>query len=415
MLEQFFSRPFVLNRLRTGLFGIHLEALANQLQQMGYASTTIRGYLDSYDRYGRWLVQHHYLISDVSPELTRQYLSTLKRSPASYFPKAGQGLGHLCRWLQDQGVIAEKPMIMPETDATYWLYRYDNYLDQVVGTTASTRQRYCLVIKRFLNDSFGCDRVDWSILNAQMLAEFVQQEAGNKKGYGRKVPGVALRSLLRFLVFSGEIPPGLSAAIPTIRHWQQAALPKAYSGEQIEQALGSCDQSTPQGLRDHAILLLLARLGLRALEVVRLRLDDIDWHRSELIIQPGKTHQQRIMPLSQEVGQALAAYLKQGRPGSSSRIVFLQSRPPFNPFSGAKAVSWIARNALLRAGISPQSGLGAHRFRHSAATQMVCQGVSFKSVADVLGHRSLQTTGIYAKLDLQSLVPIALPWPGEAS
>ena len=415
MLEQFFSRPSVLNRLRTGLFGTHLEALADQLQQMGYAPATIRGYLDSYDRYGRWLVQHHYSASDVSPELTRQYLSTLKRSPAGYFPKSGQGLGHLCRWLQDQGVIAEKSMIVPETDVAHWLHRYDNYLNQVVGTTASTRQRYCLVVRQFLNNTFGCSHVDWNILNAQMLAEFVQQEAGNKQGYGRKVPGVAIRSLLRFLVFSGELQPGLSAAIPTVRHWRQAALPKAYPAKQIEQALGSCDLSIPQGLRDHAILLLLARLGLRALEIVRLRLEDIDWHRSELIIQPGKTHQQRIMPLSQEVGQALADYLKQGRPTSNSRIVFLQSRPPFNPFSGAKAITSIARNALLRAGISSQPGLGAHRFRHSAATHMVCQGVSFKSVADVLGHRSLQTTGIYAKLDLPSLVAVALPWPGEAS
>ncbi len=415
MLEHFFARHSVCNRLRTGLFGLYLERLADQLQQIGYAPATIRNYLYSCDRYGHWLAQQDYSVSDASPEAAERYIGTLKRSPAGHLPKAARGLNHLHQLLQQQGVIAKTPIATPVTEATHWLNRYEQYLDQVVGATLSTRQRYCRVIRRFFSECFGSGPVDWTTLNAQTLAEFVRQEASVKQGYGRKAPGVAIRSLLRFLVFSGELRPGLEAAIPTLRHWQQAALPQSLSAEQIEKALASGDRATHRGVRDYAILLLLARLGLRALEVVRLRLDDIDWHRSELIIQPGKTHQQRVMPLSQEVGQALAVYLKDARPASTSRRVFLQSRPPFTPLTGAKAVSWIAHDALLRAGVPPQPLLGAHRFRHSAASQMVCQGVSFKSVADVLGHCSLQTTGIYAKLDLESLAPIALPWPGERS
>jgi integrase/recombinase XerD len=216
-------------------------------------------------------------------------------------------------------------------------------------------------------------------------------------------------------VLYGEIRPGLEAAVPTLRQWTHATLPQRLTAEQVEQVLATCIGNAPHHLRNGVILLLLARLGLRAHEVVTLRLDDIDWRQGQLRLQPGKTHHERLLPLSQEVGHALAQYLQHGRPTSASRIVFVHFRAPFRPFSGPSAISRLAKCAMERAGLPNMPRMGAHTFRHSAASQMVNCGASFKDVADVLGHRSLQTTGIYAKLDLGALSLVALPWMGEES
>jgi site-specific recombinase XerD len=193
-----------------------------------------------------------------------------------------------------------------------------------------------------------------------------------------------------------------------------AALPTRLTVAEVERVLALYTGTTPKALRNCAILVLLARLGLRAREVAGLRLDDIDWHAGRLRILPGKTHRARLLPLSEDVGQALAAYLVHGRPTSASRIIFLNWRPPFRPLAGASAISRVARRAMERAGIPARPRRGAHTFRHTVASQMVNHGASFKDVADVLGHQSLQTTGIYAKLDLEVLAAVALPWRGDA-
>jgi integrase len=170
---------------------------------------------------------------------------------------------------------------------------------------------------------------------------------------------------------------------------------------------------TALGRRNHALLLLLARLGLRAQEALSLRLDDIDWHHGVVVLRAQKTHRERQLPLPAEVGQALLDYLQQGRPATSCREIFLAHRAPYRPLQAASALTSVVKRLLQKAGIERHSS-GAHLFRHTAATQMVRGGVSFKEVADVLGHQSLQTTGIYAKLDLASLASVALPWPGGA-
>jgi site-specific recombinase XerD len=228
------------------------------------------------------------------------------------------------------------------------------------------------------------------------------------------MPSVAVRSFLRFLVGCGELSPGLEAAAPTPRQWTHAPLPQRLTTEEVDRVLVAATGETPKALRNHALLLLLARLGLRAQEVAALCLDDLDWHAGRILIRPGKTHQARVLPLVPDVGQAVAAYLYRGRrPATTSRHVFLACRAPFHPLIDATAISRIATRALRRAGVTGHLRLGAHTFRHTAASQMVNRGASFKEVADVLGHRSLQTTEIYAKLDLDALVAVALPWMGE--
>jgi site-specific recombinase XerD len=185
------------------------------------------------------------------------------------------------------------------------------------------------------------------------------------------------------------------------------------SETEINWLLTFCTDQTATGRRNYAILSLLSRLGLRAKEVARLRLEDIDWINGSLLARSSKTHCQRILPLPQDVGEALLAYLRNGRPQTTDREVFLTALPPYRPLKTSAAISVTVKRLMARAGIKRQSA-GAHLLRHSAATQMVNRGASFKEVADVLGHRQLQTTGIYAKLDLAALSEVALPWPGGA-
>ncbi|MGB5830478.1 MAG: tyrosine-type recombinase/integrase [Thiohalocapsa sp.] len=410
MLDQYFTRRCVLSRLRAGLFGPYLEQLADSLQQRGYSRTWIRTCLYASDKFGAWILRQGQGIGDVTPALVRKYVDELKRTRDTQCPKAGCSLNHLVKLLRQEGVGRE-PSEQPSTDVERWLERYDTYLEQVVGAAANTRDRYETIVRRFLVGRFGAGPVSWDTLTAEELSAFVFQDVSGRRGFGRKHPAVAIRSLLRFLVFGGEVVSGLDAAIPKVPQWQHQTLPRHLSADHVTSLLASCDSTTAMGRRDRAALLLLARLGLRAGEVVQLRLDDVDWHEGQLRIRAAKTYWERRLPLTLEVGEALVAYLREGRPASAHREIFLGVRPPFAPFSGPTCVGWLVRRACRRAGFPLELQVGAHALRHTAATQMVCQGASFKAVADVLGHQSLQTTGIYAKLDLEALAQVALPWP----
>lgn len=410
MLTQLYTRPAVLSRLRGGLFGPYLDSLANALHQQGHTANTIRSHLYAYDKFGQWLVQQGHSLSDIRQPFIDQYRSSLVRKPSGGLPNAGLRLDYLLRWLQQTGVVAEPQS--PLSEAEQWLERYETYLDRVKGAAPSSRRAYRPIIRRFLTHHFTTHTATWATLTVDSITQFVQQEVSQRQRAGRRLVCTALRSLLRFLVFSGELQPGLEAAVPTVRCWPHAALPQPLSAEQIEQLLTSCNLATSWGLRDRAILLVLARLGLRALELARLDLDDIDWRQGQLWVRAGKTHRERVLPLSQEVGDAVAAYLVKARPQSTSRTLFLTGRPPFRPFARSGSVSWVVQRAAQRAGFPASMSIGAHRLRHSTASHMVCNGASFKAVADVLGHCSLQTTGIYAKLNLEQLEQVALPWPG---
>jgi integrase len=411
MLDQYFTRRLVLERLRTGLFGPYLEHLAGGLVEQGYSHDWIRTCLYAGDKFGQWMTRRGRDVGDVTPALVRRYVDELKHARGTARPKGGCGLNHLAKLLRQEGLVREVPA-HPDTEVERWMALYDAHLERVVGAAWNTRDRYETIVHRFLVGRFGAGPVHWSSLTAEDVSAFVCRDAGGRRGLGRKQPGVAVRSLLRFLVFSGEIAPGLDGAIPKVPQWQHAALPRHLTADQVTSLLASCDGVITAGIRDHAAILLLARLGLRAGEVVNLRLDDVDWHEGHVRIRAGKTCRERRLPLTLEVGEALVAYLRGGRPASAHREVFLSVHPPFAPFTGPTCIGGLVRRACRRAGFPVELQVGAHALRHGAATQMVCQGASFKAVADVLGHQSLQTTGIYAKLDLAALAQVALPWPG---
>jgi site-specific recombinase XerD len=224
-----------------------------------------------------------------------------------------------------------------------------------------------------------------------------------------KLMVTALRSFLRFLFQHGQIEANLAEAVPAVVDWRLSTIPKYLSVEEIEGLLDACDQSTSTGRRDRAILLLLARLGLRAGEVVALELDDIDWRAGEIVVR-GKGLLHDHLPLLPEVGEALAAYLRSDRPLVSTRRVFVRMWAPLRGFAGPSTVSTIVRRALERAGLNPPAK-GAHLFRHSLATGMLRSGASMAEIGEILRHRRPSTTEIYAKIDTGGLRSLAQPWP----
>jgi len=419
MIETLFARADVITRFQQPPLGPHMEDLAVSLKQQNYSDNTIRGYLRSAARFNIWLAENELSLAEADENAVSRYTDTLKNAAvageqSAQFPDQAGGLLHLVKILRRNLLLtpAAPPVTAPPTECERWLGCFDQYLERVIGAAPTTRNIYRRIVGRFAEERFRKGPLNWSLITAEEISQFVTKEAATRKGFGRKVPSVAVRAALRFLVASGVLRDGLQAAVPTMRAWKHAVLPRNITKDQVDRVLADCSGDDPKALRNLAILLLLAKLGLRAKEVVRLELGAIDWKEGRLLIHASKNHSERALPLSHEVGSALAAYLIQGRPKSTSRRVFLTSQAPFEPLVGASAVSMVAKRALLRSGVPSGPLLGAHTFRHSVASEMVCRGVSFKEVADVLGHESLETTAIYAKLDLKALAQVALPWAG---
>ena len=411
MLEQTFVRQGVIARLRRSPLGPHLDHFATSLHHKGYEASSIQRFLCAAEQCAQWLQGQGYSVYEMDDDLLRTYLSGLTRYRGGTLPKAAQGLGHLVRFLRHHGVTRLRQDGLFISPLEQWVSAYDAHLEHVAGLAPSTRQGYSHLVRRFLTACFGTEPPHWSSLTATRVTRFVSQEASMRRNAGRKQPAVAIRSFLRFLVFRGDIRPGLEAAAPAPPQWKYASLPSRLTPEEVERVLAVYHEENAINLRNRAILFLLARLGLRAQDVVSLCLENIDWADGRCALWPGKSRRARTVPLPHDVGQAIVAYLQRGRPQRESRQVFLHSRPPFRPLTSA-AVWAIVRQAFTRAGLSVPPGVASHIFRHTIASQMVNHGASFKDVADVLGHQSIQTTGIYAKLELDTLAAVALPWAG---
>jgi site-specific recombinase XerD len=263
---------------------------------------------------------------------------------------------------------------------------------------------------RFISHCSPDGKVRFKKLQAKDITGFLLQDISRRGRKDAQLTTTGLRSFLSFLFQQGRITTNLAAAVPTVAGSPLSQLPRFLEAKQVEQVLQTCDRRTKVGKRDYAILLLLARLGLRAGEVVKMSLDDIDWPAGELLIR-GKGGRLDKLPLLQDVGQALVAYLEKARPRCASRSVFIRHLAPAVAFSDPSTVGGIVRNAMNRAGI--QSGhRGAHVLRHSLATRMLRRGASLTQIGQVLRHQYVGSTEIYAKVNLNALRRLTVSWPG---
>jgi site-specific recombinase XerD len=288
--------------------------------------------------------------------------------------------------------------------------RFEQYLRDDRALARATRVNYVPLVRGFLLDRFGRGSVALSRLCAGDIVRFVQRQAPRLHLKRAKLLTTALRAFLRYVRYRGEITLDLAAAVPTVANWSMPSIPRAIEADHVRQLLASIDRRTAMGRRDYAIVILLARLGLRSGEVAFLELDDLDWNTAQVSVR-GKGPHRTALPLPADVGAAIAAYLRDGRPRSTSRRVFLRDLAPIRGFLSQGAIGSIVRHALQRAGIQAPT-MGAHQFRHALATQMLRRGASLTEIGALLRHRHPQTTTIYAKVDLKALRTLALPWPG---
>jgi site-specific recombinase XerD len=310
-----------------------------------------------------------------------------------------------------QGVVPAS-VAPAATPADRLVTEFRLYLQQERALASTTQSYYLTFVGEFLKERFGVGPVDLSSLCAVDVTGFVQRRAVTIQSRRVQLMTTALRSFLRFARSRGDIDKDLAACVPAVANWKLSTIPRALPSDQVELVLSSIDRKTAMGRRDYAILLILARLGWRAGEIKTLTLEDLDWQEG-LITVRGKAGRYSQLPLPADVGEAIADYLRNGRPTGNSRCVFLRARAPVGSFRGQCGIGSIVKHALARAGVeSPRKG--AHQFRHGLASQMLQQGASLSEIGELLRHRSPQTTAIYAKVDLVSLAKLALPWPGGA-
>lgn len=321
-----------------------------------------------------------------------------------------KGLGPILRTLRAHNVVPPaEPPSEEDTPLDRLLRDYERYLLEERAVASTTAGGYVRTARRFFTE-LGIDELaDIRGLTIADLSGFVLREARTMATGTAKLTVTGLRSLLRYLHVRG-LCGDLSGALPAVAGHRLGRLPKHIPWREVQQLLESCDLRTAVGRRDQAILLLLARLGLRAAEVAAIELDDIDWIAGRLAVR-GKGSQVDWLPLPEDVGEAIVRYLKRGRPSSDSRKLFLKSIAPHGDASDS-AIKMVVRQASRRAHLPPRS---AHQLRHTAATQMLRGGASLQGIAEVLRHRNLDTTAIYAKVDHLALRPLARPWPGGMS
>jgi integrase/recombinase XerD len=406
MITDYFESSRTLESMRTTCVGAHLDDLAGTLAAAGFATLTICEHLRTAAQLGRWAQRHRLELARWNDDMLKGFRRHLVRRKVGKRARVLAQAAQFLVFLRTRGLIepAKQTALAPKFAAI--LDPFDAWMLRHRGVVPRTLLRYRRILVGFLAE-LGDDPTTYDVAS---IRSFVIVQLGRRSRGETKSAVTAIRSFLRFLVAEGRIPPGIEYCVPTVPQWRLSSLPRYLEAPDVERVVGSCDLTTGHGMRDHAILMLLSRLGLRAGDIVGMTLADVDWKRGTLCVR-GKSHRETILPLPQDVGDALLAYLKQGRPRSDSDRMFLTVFAPTRPFASSSSVCDIVRFALARAEVRNPPSRGAHLLRHSAATAMLRAGGSLETIATVLRHRSPDTTAYYAKVDVGMLKQVAQPWP----
>jgi site-specific recombinase XerD len=411
-MEQASEKLWSLLRAPEGPLVPHIDAFANELNRQGFRRRAIAPQIRLVAKFSHWLKANHIRLENVSDEGAERFLRRLKRR-RSIACGSFAALRRLMAFLRQSGVLSEQSSVVELTAIQRVVGTFADHLIQDQALTHATCIQYGPFIEQFLTDRFGDDSVDLSALCAADVVRFVRQQASRLGQARAKCATIALRSFLRYLRYRGEIALDLAAAVPTVPNWSMTGIPRAIAPDHVRAVLASCQRDSPVGCRDYAILLLLARLGLRAGEIVALTLDSIDWEAGCLTA-AGKGGQSSQLPLPADVGAAIADYLQRYRPrGTSCRTLFLRANAPIRGLGSHTSIDSIVHAAIKRAGVET-THKGAHQFRHALACQMLRQGATLTEIGNLLRHRHPKTTSIYAKVDFVALRPLSLPWPGGA-
>jgi integrase/recombinase XerD len=408
MLTQYFTRAATLKERRRGMVGPHLDGFITWLERRGYRRGTIRCHIRGAVRFTLWARQRHFTLGDLDwtrLEQLRQWLSRRNalRIPSGNYTPAYQSARVFVRFLEVHQLVTPRvPSATPPLPPLF--VAFADWMRKQRGTRERTLHGYRRPILALLAH-LGTDPQNFA---AREVRTFVLHFARQHSTEQAKNSVTAIRMFVRFLSVHGYCAPEVVHAIPSVARWRLAALPTYLPGTAVERLIDSCDRTMPLGLRDRAVLLLLARLGLRAGDVAALRLTDLQWHAGTLTV-AGKNRRAARLPLPQDVGDALLQYLQQGRPAVESEFVFITSGAPWGPIT-YQVVGRTVERALKRTGISAPTR-GARLLRHSVATHLLQSGVSLPTISALLRHASLETTTVYAKVDLSLLQHVVMPWP----
>lgn len=393
-------------RRKPGRMGPFIEGFRARLVELRYTPGSVRNVLKDAGQLGRWLADVDVEVSQLDVAVIDAFLDTRRARGTRRVPTV-RSFKPLLEFLGSEGVLigGDPP---PSTPVDEVLAEYRRWLVVERGLAAPTVLRYENLAHRFLDERAAEDGSGFiENLAGSHVIRFLLAEAARVSVGAAKGRVAELRSLLRFLFVKGLTPIALGSAVPPVAGWHDTGIPVGVAAADVQRLLAGCDRTAVSGIRDFAILVLVARLGLRSIEVARLELDDIDWRAGDIVVR-GKARRQDRLPVPWDVGEALTAYLCDARPPTPIRQVFLATKAPMRAIR-ADLVSDVTRRACARAGL-PR--VGAHRLRHALATEMLRRGATLVEVSQVLRHQDLATTAIYAKVDLGTLRRVAQPWPG---
>lgn len=411
------SRLSCINWLAEGPLAPHVDAFKQYLTDRGYATTTFANCVGSIAHFAQWVHGRRLRVQRIDEaavaEFLDEHLPRCRCTGPVQRDRRGlsAALGHLLVVLRAQSVIA--PPVVSATPVDDELRRYDEHMDHVRGLTPKTREMALRIVRRLLTARFADGRVDIPAIKPEHVRRFFAQQA---KLYGKPANAgtvvSALRGYFRYRASLGDAVHGLIGTVSYPANWQLASLPKTLTAEEVARLVGSLGEPGRSLRRAAAIVRCALDLGLRSGEVARLSLDDIDWRAGTITLRHTKGRREDVLPLPATTGEAIAAYLKLERPKTRNRAVFVRHVAPREQPVGPDLVRKTIRQAYARAGL-PYTR--SHLLRHTIANRLLAGGSSLKEVADVLRHRSLNTTLIYAKLDSRNLIEVALPWPGSAA
>jgi integrase/recombinase XerD len=414
MLSEYFESPTRIQELHDCPGGQLLERFAQELCQAGYAQITARRHIRAAEHLIHWIGRKSRTVAALDEKGIEEFVQHLNRCRCPRYGHTDRrdlrkGAHLFLHYSRCADLVTTRVVEQVVADPDL-LVSFCAWMRQQRGTCNATLYNYSLHLRDLLRNLGG----NPAKFTAQNLRQFILDTSQRCGWATAKKCTTAVRMFLRFLIADGKCTAGLEASVPVLAHWRLSSLPRYLQSDEVERVVASCDPAKADGKRDRAILLLLARLGLRAGDILQLRLSDLDWKGAGISVL-GKGRRQTLLPLTQEVGDAIARYIRYGRPPTTVDALFIRSRAPFRAFANHCAISMIVAQAMRRAGVTCPSRGAAHVLRHSVASAMLRHGASLQDIAGVLRHRSIATTEIYAKVDVAALRQIAQPWPEAKS
>ena len=410
MNELYFPNPIILQRLQAGPLKGHIDAFIKHLSNEGYAVWTIKYSMRLLADFTTWMQEQSVVITELAEQTVNIFFQQRYQSLRPHRNDQAV-LIKLLIYLRMTGSIVEPIKVVNNPAIDNMLQKFQQHLIDQRNLTPITIQTYLGTVEHFLMHCYVVKPFKLELLSVSEITDFMLQQARHYSAGHTQLIASGLRNFFRFLLQKGVIKTNFAQCVLAPARRQLSTLPKFMKADDVELLLQSVDQETPAGRRNFAILQLLARLGLRSGEVASLTLDDINWDEGTITV-GGKGGHKDQLPLPHEVGLSIANYLRDGRPSCSTRHVFVRLRAPLRGFFNGSAVGTIVRRALKKAGLNPALK-GAHLLRHSLATRLLREGASLTEIGELLRHRHLHTTQIYAKVDETALRRLAPPWPGS--